>query len=600
MEQRNGYSSIKLTKEQIAIIQSKGSVRINAIAGSGKTTTIVEYAATRPGNPSILYLAFNKSVRLEATRKFEAKGLSNVRVETAHSLAYKQIVFQHNYKVRGQGYKNGEIVDMLRLKGNGDKHSEYVIATHINKFLSYYCNSSTVKIMELNYLETLTDKEAIQFVTKFYTIIENGARAMLNKMNSGEIEITHDFYLKKFQLVNPILYYDYILFDEAQDASGVMLDVILKQEGTKVIVGDVHQQIYGWRHAVNSLEKANFDLLRLSTSFRYVQDVANLASEILFWKNHLAETKKVTIFGQPKPVKLGNLSATIARTNLGLLLNAIDFITDHPKVKHIYFEGNINSYTYADDGTSLYDVLNLQNGNLDRVNDKVVKSMRNLEELEEYIEKTEDVQLGTMVEIVKEYGNEIFGIMKKLKALHVGDDQRHKAEMVFSTVHRAKGMEYDTVYLVNDFIAEEKLKELNKKEEADVDRLIEEVNLLYVAVTRTKGQLNIPETLVPAGFPGSPYINVLKVKAEGNPYNNIKSSSLRRLNKHTPEDNKAKTFIKKREAIKETGKPWSARQDEELKIMFEKGMPVSRLTVYFDRTKGAILERLKKLGYYLD
>lgn len=596
MEPRNGYSSIKLTKEQTVIIQSKGSVRINAIAGSGKTTTIVEYAASRPGNPSILYLAFNKSVRLEATRKFEAKGLSNVRVETAHSLAYKQIVFAHKYKVRGQGYKNGEIVDMLRLKGNGEKHNEYVIATHINKFLSYYCNSSTVKIVELNYLETLTDKEAVAFVTKFYTTIENGTRAILNKMNTGEIEITHDFYLKKFQLVNPILYYDYILFDEAQDASGVMLDVILKQEGTKVIVGDVHQQIYGWRHAVNSLEKAHFDLLKLSTSFRYVQDIANLASEILFWKNHLAETAKVSIFGRPKPVKLGNLKATIARTNLGLLLNAIDFITDNPKVKHIYFEGNINSYTYADDGTSLYDVLNLQNGNLDRVNDKVVKSMRNLDELEEYIEKTEDVQLATMVEIVKEYGNEIFAIMKKLKALHVGDEHRHKAEMIFSTVHRAKGMEYDMVTLVNDFLAEEKLKELNKKEEADVDRLMEEVNLLYVAVTRTKGQLNIPETLVPSGFPSSPYINILKVKAEGNPYIKEKTSSLRRINKHTPE----KSFIKKREAMKEAGKPWSARQDEELKIMFEKGMPVSRLTVYFDRTKGAILERLKTLGYYLD
>ena len=30
-------------------------------------------------------------------------------------------------------------------------------------------------------------------------------------------------------------------------------------------------------------------------------------------------------------------------------------------IKSIYFEGNIHSYTYADDGTSLYDVLNLYN-----------------------------------------------------------------------------------------------------------------------------------------------------------------------------------------------------------------------------------------------
>jgi hypothetical protein len=53
--------------------------------------------------------------------------------------------------------------------------------------------------------------------------------------------------------------------------------------------------------------------------------------------------------------------ATLARTNLGLLVRAITFITEHPEVNKLYFEGNINSYTYADDGASLYDVLNLFN-----------------------------------------------------------------------------------------------------------------------------------------------------------------------------------------------------------------------------------------------
>ena len=88
-------------------------------------------------------------------------------------------------------------------------------------------------------------------------------------MNKGEIEITHDFYLKKFQLSNPVLYYDYILFDEGQDASPAMLDVFLKQQATKVIVGDTHQQIYGWRFAVNSLEQVDFTTYHLSTSFRF-------------------------------------------------------------------------------------------------------------------------------------------------------------------------------------------------------------------------------------------------------------------------------------------------------------------------------------------
>ena len=64
---------MKLTHEQKLIINSKGNIRINAIAGSGKTTTIIEYAASRPKDSKILYLAFNKSVKIEAQVKFKKK-----------------------------------------------------------------------------------------------------------------------------------------------------------------------------------------------------------------------------------------------------------------------------------------------------------------------------------------------------------------------------------------------------------------------------------------------------------------------------------------------------------------------------------------------
>ncbi len=403
-----------LTEEQMAIINSTGDIRINAVAGAGKTTTIIEYAATRPSASRILYLAFNRSVRLEAMRKFEARGLGRVKVETAHSLAYKHIVPRHGYSIKAQDYKTYEIVDLLGLSGNGEKHAEHIIAGHINKFLTYFCNSDKTKVQDLNYLDTVSDAKAKAFVKSFYGGIEDGTRALLAKMDKGEIDITHDFYLKKFQLSAPSLPYDYLLFDEGQDASGAMLDVFLKQEATKVIVGDMHQQIYAWRYAVNSLAKTDFKTFRLSASFRFPQDIALLASGILSWKNLLSHQEPVSIIGKGVSTKAGS-KATIARTNLGLLVKAITYITDNRKAKHIYFEGNISSYTYADDGASLYDVLSLSNSSHDRIRDKLVKSMKDIGELEEYIEKTEDVQLSMMVELVKEYGNEIYGIIKSLK-----------------------------------------------------------------------------------------------------------------------------------------------------------------------------------------
>jgi F-box protein, helicase, 18 len=348
---------MELTPEQSDIINSTGNIKINAVAGSGKTTTVIEYAKARPKSSKILYLAFNKSVKLEAAKKFEEKGLGNVTVETAHSLAYRHIVLRSKYKIRTHGYKTNEIAELLNLQGNGEKHAEYIVANHINKFISYFCNSSCQKVKDLNYLDTISDAKAKAFVSKFYDYILNQTRVLLSKMDKGDIEITHDFYLKKFQLSNPILHYDYILFDEGQDASPAMLDVFLNQKATKVIVGDTHQQIYGWRHAVNSLEKADFKTYNLSTSFRFSQDIANLAMGVLQFKNIIDEYKPISITGRGSGKEL-KTKAILARTNLGLLLKAIEFATEKKKIKHIYFEGNINSYTYADDGTSLYDVLN--------------------------------------------------------------------------------------------------------------------------------------------------------------------------------------------------------------------------------------------------
>src|SRR5690606_25057094 len=100
--------------------------------------------------------------------------------------------------------------------------------------------------------------------------------------------------------------------------------------------------------------------------------------------------------------------------------------------------------------------------------------------------------LGMMVEIVKEYGDEIPGIIKEIKAKHVENDAREKAEMIFSTVHRSKGMEYDAVQLVNDFITEEAIEKTltDFSEKANHSKLNEEINLLYVAVTRTKNSIH--------------------------------------------------------------------------------------------------------------
>lgn len=496
---------MKLSSEQYDIINSSGNIKINAVAGSGKTTTLIQYAMDKPRSNKILYLAFNKSVRLEAAAKFKTCGLDNVDVETAHSLAYKHIVPNAKYNVRSQGYKINELTQILELKGSGESNSEFIMANHINKFIAYFCNSDKSKLHDLNYLDVVPDTVAKAFVNKYYGYIETQARLFLAKMEKGEIDITHDFYLKMFQLSSPILKYDYILFDEGQDASAAMLDVFLNQKAIKVIVGDTNQQIYSWRYAVNSLEKTDFHPFLLSTSFRFSQNVANLAMEILKFKVHINNYKHIDITGKGNN-KANKSTAVIARSNIGLLRNAIHQTTKKNSIKSLYFEGNINSYTYADGGTSLYDILNLYNLNHEMIKDQHLKSLGDIEELQSFIEQTGDVQLGMMVEIVNTYGNSIPKLINLLKYKHVRDEDKDKADIIFSTVHRSKGMEYDSIQIVEDFITEEKLINFkNEKNKSDyvIHKLNEEINLLYVAVTRTKKSIYIPDPLIPLHYKNS-------------------------------------------------------------------------------------------------
>lgn len=593
---------MQLTQQQYDIINSRGNIKINAVAGSGKTTTLIEYAKTRPANSRILYLAFNKSVKLEAVKRFREIGLSNVQVETAHSLAYKHIVFRYGYRIKSTGYKSYEVAEILQIKDTKERHFKYIVANHINKLVAYFCNSSQTKVKDINYLDIVTEPKAKIFVENYYPYIVRQSRIFLGKMDKKQIEISHDFYLKKFQLSNPVLRYDYILFDEGQDASPTMLDVFLKQKATKLIVGDAHQQIYGWRHAVNSLEKVDFKNYPLSTSFRFSQAIADLSMEVLEWKNHLSEHEPFPIKGVGKNHHT-QTKAVLARTNLGLLLNAIEQVKEKHDLQHLYFEGNINSYTYASEGASLYDVLNLYNGKRQYIRNTMIKQMRDFGDLEEYVKKTEDVELGLMMEIVLEYGNEIPDILEDIKLKHVDNNEKEKAQIIFSTVHRCKGLEYDVVHLVNDFINEEMV--LKNKLEVDLNPALlpkfkEEINLLYVAITRTRNLLFIPEDLMPIPFPPAPQIQILKTQlddTEGFDGKHLTKSSLvkEKIPKKVEEKEKAYTYDEVRKEHHSAYQPWTQELDDELTILYCEGIQVNELAKHFGRTKGAIKSRIERL-----
>jgi F-box protein, helicase, 18 len=573
---------MNFTPEQDAILSSNGDIKINAVAGSGKTTTLVEYARRQKPGSRILYLAFNRSVRMEAQKKFAAKNLPNIDVQTAHSLAFRRIIIREGYQV-SNGYKIPDLVRILDLEhSGGDRHSPFIVAQHIQRYAALFCNGDKEKVTDVDYGATITDTRAAAMVKHCYDLILRGTRLFLARMDRKEIAATHDFYLKKFQLARPLLPYDIILFDEGQDASPVMLDVFLSQGAKKIIVGDIHQQIYGWRQAINALRHVDFPAYPLTTSFRFNRHIAALAMECLGWKRLPGDCAPVAITGMGTNKKI-KTRATIARTNLALLKSAIDIIQHRHGVKKIYFEGNISSYTYAADGASIYDVLNLYLENKARIRDPIIASMQGFDDLVEYAENTDDMEIRMLIDIVEEYGKEIPRLLKKLTAMHVKDEDREKADMIFTTLHRSKGMEYDSVTLTDDFVNEARVRRLVEKEkESPIDRnkLNEEINLAYVAVTRSRNFLDFPDEMFPGAekhlFTSSPKKKIVSLVKKGL--------------------NKSWTIGEKRAVHANAYAPWTGAQDRELEELARGNIPIKVMAARFGRNGGAIRARLKKLG----
>lgn len=579
---------MKLTNEQTSIVASQGNIKINAVAGSGKTTTLLAYAQAHPQD-KILYLAFNRSVKLEAIRKFTEAGCNHVKIETAHSLAHRVVVRGSRYRIQQNDLTTYQIKEILNLKPYGEALSEFVMAGHISRFMSFFCNSNKSKVQELDYLSIVSGEEARAFVKKHYDEILQQTRVLLAKMNRAEIEITHDFYLKKFQLHYPTLPYDCILFDEGQDASPAMLDIFLQQDhAVKVIVGDTHQQIYRWRFAINSLEQVpDFEDFYLTQSFRLNTHVSKLAEAIISYKYLFDTHLKIAIEGVGKH-RSTKVKACIGRTNLALLVKAIDMLVENGEIESVYFEGHFSSYTYAKDGGSIYDVLNLYTDYKQGIRDKLIRSMPGLDGLEDYADKTDDVELKTIIEIVKKYGRKLPYLIKELKQRHVADEDKGTADMIFSTVHRCKGMEYDEVTLLDDFITQDALEKLFGEEGTEVvDYIAEEINLLYVAVTRAKKQLNIPEKLLPKDFhlPPTQHIRVIKTPKIAKKDKDKDIGVVPQFRKSQP------SYANKR---------WTDKEENELVEMYYSGISIEEMASYFERTKSAVYFRLKKMGVVHD
>lgn len=485
---------MQYTEEQLEAINSSDNRVIRAVAGSGKTTVCKGIADKHPDR-KILYLCFNRSNKEEVSGKFP----KNTRIETMHSLAYKDLGVFAKFTLRNNNYPPVEVITILGIKKPEPKEGEekdntryfdLKVASYVLKKFEYYCNSAIASLDEFCIRELVVNPRALAFVDKYKDLINDYTKQLWDKMFEGSIEITHSFYLKLFQLSNPYLNYDIIIFDEAQDSSPQMLDIILKQEhATLVFVGDSNQQIYSWRGAIDSLDKVDFKVFPLSVSFRFREDIAHLANEIIRMKDYIGSDYHDSLKGVGGTTEQ-RTRAVIARNNISILEKALYYITAHGH-KKFFFEGGYNSYIF-ESSTSIYDVLNLLLGNTDRIQNQLIKQFDSFGDLGEYIEETEDNEMKVLYSIVTKYKSSLFGLLKSIKSRVVAN--KEEADIIFTTTHKAKGQEYDIVELASDFITEAQIiKVMEESPDAwRINGINESINILYVAATRARNKLVFP------------------------------------------------------------------------------------------------------------
>lgn len=466
---------MELTDEQHRVVRSRaGRLAVQAGAGAAKTTTLCEYAAARPSS-RILYLAFNKSIQLEAQERMPA----NVTSRTTHSVSWRKAaeLFGARAKDRvGNTYPSS----IARAFGCGA-----LTATAALQTIARWCGALEPKIGQQHVPPELAARMADPSVV---VAVARDAWSAMVQGRVPDIKLPHDGYLKLFQMEQPVLRgFDTILVDEAQDLNLCTFDIVCRQCGGVVMVGDEAQGIYSFRGAMNALAIFEADeRLPLTRSFRFGEGIAAVANALLSAFKPSFEQRLVGV-GEPKrtrfTVDTKKGFAVIARTNACIFEEAVSFLALN---RRFHFVGGTEGYKLE----KILDAYYLSCGDRGLMRDPYLKSFESFEALASLAEEAEDPELKHLVRVVAEYGHRVPDLVDEIKSRHVelNKEAWRRFDGIFlSTAHKSKGLEFDQVWLADDY-----MRFFEDGKEVDPEEVVqEEVHILYVALTRARAAIRL-------------------------------------------------------------------------------------------------------------
>jgi superfamily I DNA/RNA helicase len=456
-EQEAAYSYIK---------KSTGNLALEAVAGSGKTTTIVNSLDFVKGKTA--FIAFNKHIANELQQRAPA----HVEAMTLNKFGHR-ICMSWFDNARFDQFKIGNLLRKII-----DEVTFWRILKNVERVISILKASMILEDIDqrdinqiINQFELVVAKNDYD---KFIDVCQFIWRTEISTMDRTSINFDDQIYLPiLFNM--PIPKYETTFIDEAQDMNIVQVELLKRIPGRKIAVGDPNQAIYGFRGAASDAfglmqREMQMKLLPLDVCFRCGKNIIKAAQEFV---PHIRAHENA-IDGDVHECTLDEFhragydskdTVVLCRTTAPLVKECMRLVRSKQSA---YVKG----HEIGKDLNKLADKIFRFGYNSSAIWDhygKMEKILRNKPTVLEHLSDQCEM-LDVLIE-----DNESIGQLKRTIGQVFKDDG---SGLMFCTVHRSKGLEAKVVYILRPDLMP------HPKGNAQEER-----NLKYVAITRAKERL---------------------------------------------------------------------------------------------------------------
>lgn len=471
------------------IVNGTGSCVLKAVAGAGKTTTLIESLNLMKGN--IFFGAYNKKIATEIAER--APKSPTLKISTMHAAgfgAWRRVaknVVVNQYKCRDI-FRN--TIGML-----DEEHAK--LETPVVDLVSY------AKQAAFGVVKQIADKSAwMQLIEHFDVdcaeqddvVVELAQQLIKLSVKNDMKEIDFDdMILAPLVHHTQIFQNDWVLIDEAQDTNAsrrALALMMLKRGGRLIAVGDPHQAIYGFTGAdADSLEligKAVTAIdMPLTVTYRCPKAVVKYAQQ---WVNHI-EAHESAPEGVVRPMLETETLLSVARVNDAILCRF-----NAPLIKHVYqfiAAGIPAKVEGRDIGNGLKALIrrwktksyNALINKLESFQEKECAKYR-AKEMESKAVAVEDkvACIKILIERTQRVNPAASNVIDALcvEIDKIFDDSVNSGHVVLTSIHKSKGREWSRVLWLQTGASPWARKDWE---------LVQEANLCYVAATRAKSEL---------------------------------------------------------------------------------------------------------------